>query len=157
MCLWANYIFPGSHINLQHKECGNWDWARVIPFLGIFFRIFGIASLQRNKYNGLSTGRSWWLWATGRAVRPAYSSSSAETSSPRYQTHPAINSGSATGPHATKNIALQARSQHVSLLFSVLEASTRSSPFLASGNFRKNAPKKNTELNFALLQTHRVV
>ncbi len=62
MCLWAIYIFPGSvHIFScsrigrsilgiykcsQTHECGNWDCGRAIPFLGNFFRIFGIVSLQ---------------------------------------------------------------------------------------------------------------
>jgi hypothetical protein len=52
MCLWAIYIFPGSvHIfscsridrsnvgislTAQTNECGNWDWGRTIPYLGIF-------------------------------------------------------------------------------------------------------------------------
>ncbi len=53
MCLWANYIFPGSVYLFCYRKicgpilgiynslidswmwCGNWDWGRAIPFLGI--------------------------------------------------------------------------------------------------------------------------
>jgi hypothetical protein len=52
MCLWAIYIFPrfvclfccrkicgpilGKYLNRsQTHECGNWDWSRAIPFLGM--------------------------------------------------------------------------------------------------------------------------
>ncbi len=157
MCLWANYRFPGSvhnpHINLQqnmqtdggniyiahsHMNVEIGTFAAQLLFWEYFSRSFGIVSFQCNKYNGLSTGRSWWLWETERAVRPACSSSSAETSSQRYQTHPTISSGSATGPRATK---LQARSQPVSLLFSVLEALASEKPLFCFGKLHKNAPK----------------
>jgi hypothetical protein len=56
MCLWAIHIFPGSvhifssaekadrswgYINRsQTHECGNWDWGRAVPFLGIFVSNF---------------------------------------------------------------------------------------------------------------------
>ncbi len=61
MCLWAIYIFPGSvhmHISCsrigrskrgnmyinrsQTHECGNWDCARAIRFLGIFVLQFSV-------------------------------------------------------------------------------------------------------------------
>jgi hypothetical protein len=55
-CLWTIYIFSGSvHIfscsrkgrpswesinRSQTNECGNWNWCRAIPFLGIFVSNF---------------------------------------------------------------------------------------------------------------------
>ncbi len=69
MCLWQIYIFPQSvclfccwkyvdwsreYINRsQTHECGNWDWSRAIPFLGI--QKWGF-SLPCSQY--------WWLYAS---------------------------------------------------------------------------------------------
>ncbi len=33
----------------QTFECGNWDWGRAIPFLGIIVSNFGVVSLQRRE------------------------------------------------------------------------------------------------------------
>ncbi len=43
--LYADRSWEYIHRSQTH-ECGNGDWGRTIPFLGIFVWIFGITSLQ---------------------------------------------------------------------------------------------------------------
>ncbi len=77
MCLWGTYVFPQwiclffcnnmwscwpilGYINRsQTHECGNWDWGRAIPFLGIhkwYFR----CSLQYNTSPFIAKHLSLW-------------------------------------------------------------------------------------------------
>ncbi len=62
---WSAYSatgkYPGNilYINRsQTHECGNWDWGRAIPFLGIqhLFRIFNIMSLKCSQWGGEGYG-----------------------------------------------------------------------------------------------------
>ncbi len=70
MFLWAIYIFPGlvhifscsrigrrivGYINRsQAQECGNWDWGRAIPFLGIFVSNFRYCVLAVKRGKGVN-------------------------------------------------------------------------------------------------------
>jgi hypothetical protein len=70
MCLWVIYIFPqsvcifcgrkicgptvGIYMNRSKThDCGNWDWGRIIPFLGIFVSNFRYCALQRQNAENL--------------------------------------------------------------------------------------------------------
>ncbi len=86
MCLWMIYIFPGSihtfscsrigrmivgYVNhSQTHECGNWDWGRPIPFVGIFvsnFRYSAFAVQDQGTNNQCKyccrycTYTDWWV------------------------------------------------------------------------------------------------
>ncbi len=85
MCLWAIHIFPESvrifswsgigrpileiYKSLTGTCCGNWDWGRTIPFLGIFvsnFRYFVFAlNTARRDIARLNDSVTRWAFFDG--------------------------------------------------------------------------------------------
>jgi hypothetical protein len=90
MFLWAIFIFPwsiclfscrkiggpavGIYISLTDTECGNWDWGRALPFLGIYKSKFLCSAghtLQNVCWFAGTRVRGWCCWAGRGWASPA--------------------------------------------------------------------------------------